>query len=63
MNNRETLLAYAADKTAEAVALNKQYPGVRPSWVSTDIALANHAARMAREEAASLQETDHQGSE
>lgn len=42
---------YAARKDREAARLEREYWGVRPGWVSTDIALARYSAAEARRQA------------
>ena len=49
------LRAHADSKRAEAQRLMDQHSGTRPSWVSTDLALAFNAAGQADREADLLQ--------
>lgn len=47
----QDLEEYAKRKEDEAARLEREYWGVRPGWVSTDIALAKYSAAEARRQA------------
>lgn len=56
MTTAQEFRNFAARHRAEAKRLQEQYPGVRPGWVSTDIAIALHRAESYEAEAAELEE-------
>lgn len=51
----DSLRSYADMKIAEGEALEREYLGCRPGWVSTDITMAYEAARRASDEAKQLE--------